>query len=501
MALVNTYAQDQIAYSIAALESKPLPEPFSPAVAAELVKSKRLTDKRFAIQTTVGAPNDLERAALMYLLAAHCGVASTGRQYRQVVPLGETGKVGQVILTYDQQLNGTATLVGRGLPLGGPPEGTSDKTLTERLIADHALSGVRGDWGAGELLKVSRALALTSPAERTALYGVALERVKILAEDDREHTTGRFVQEFGPNASGWGVIRLADAAFADDGDGFYGGDDCPARPPSFQTLLHEVGHVVESAVRRRASRNNALLALGTPDPTPMLPLSQAAVTAATTLKFEGIDQWEHIYPAAQAAMTAVSRKDREANQRIAACRALGGTAATLADALEVVKNTPTEVAVAQAIAIRQQLSDENDRLFDCMQLVLDLRTTLRGARPWITLPADFVKVGGFLSGLNHAPWQDFHDEISRYAGIQARSADWQRMYNPGGEPTTGRLTALATYVQAQGVPTDLTDYTKNKKSELYAEAYGTWRVHPEALGGHSLQLRAYFVASKHLNDD
>ncbi|MFC4530096.1 hypothetical protein [Sphaerisporangium dianthi] len=502
--------QNRISYVFDGLETPTLPVGINAEVAAERVAKSRLRDKRYSVTTTTAeALTDTERAALTWLLAGFCGPDQAASEFRQIFPLagGPGAAVGQVILSYDQDLNGRAVLVGRGLPLGGPADASSKETLAQTLKNTYSLGEIRGPWTAGELLKVSRALALTSATDREALVGVELERVTNLADkpelaEENFHTQAQFFHMVGPNSGRWGVIYVADRAFVNDAVGFFGGTDgVPARPPSFEVILHEVGHAIETAVRRADSRANALGVLASVSPTVhqrTAVLPQDDITAATNMKFKDLKRWESVTDDAKTAYEAVANKAANADQLIGEWR---GKMPDYAQALQAMKEGS---GAGAATTIRKKLLSEWSSMVDVMEFIGELIITLKGPKAAGLKAENFTTIEQErLPELKHAPWLDFHDEVLRFCTVQRPAALWRAKYYRAGKKTTGREQEFTKYVNAKGIKIDLTPYTArmNSGTELYAESYGIWRVHPQALATHNADLFTYFNDGHYLQGD
>lgn len=499
----------KLAYRAGGLKPPVLPNDLSEAVATKRVGTSPLKDKKVTVAGVPGVQlTELERAALTWLAAAFCQQTWTGTQWRSVLPLapGVNAPVGQVIMGFAANLDATVTLVGRGLPLGGPDEKVADEALVKELTQPPCLlAAVKGTWRPGELLKVSRALALLNANEAAALNGVVLERVTALQDAKPGHTVARFTSTFAPEIGEMGVIRVADMMFDDDVLGFHGGaNGIPVRPPSFQSLLHEVGHAVDTARRRALARQNAEFVLSRGGVKQQYaigqPIPDDLITKTKGLAFTNINAEQTTEKLAVAAYNAVVDEKADAAEKIAGLKGQGGAMAVLAERLaDVQAGKSEEPALAQIEVLRK----EQRSVVEIYALIAKLIKSLNSENPQAVLPSNFDTIRQALSGLDHAPWADFHREVMRWCDVQQRAAEWRREYMPKGRETTGRRTAFVAYVKERDIPADLTRYAEScwpdDPDEFLCEAFGLWKVDPDGLGGHSTDLVAYFKGDGHLN--
>ena len=202
----------------------------------------------------------------LFLYYALLGLASRdnwGHEIDVVAPIAWPAKIGdpppraRVTVRIDDRGNATAELVASGpTPL---PAQTTVAAASAQLRKDYKLASVRDDgtatWSDAEISDVVAALAMLPAADKAALKGVELIRVKDLE--------GGFAGEFSRGGGVTGAalttlkslpwLKLADGAFADRaGVQFYGGT-AGTVPASFETILHEVGHAVERETLRAAA--------------------------------------------------------------------------------------------------------------------------------------------------------------------------------------------------------------------------------------------------------
>jgi hypothetical protein len=170
---------------------------------------------------------------------------------------GDPAPLGQVTVRIDAQGAASAELIAPGAPA------VTKRTTADALKTDYKLAAVADDgsatWSPDELNDVAEALALLPPDDKAALEDVELIRVdKIPGHADwggqfeyPEHAA-QDAREVNTHAK----LTLATIAFTHDTLQFVGGTG-KTRPASFQAILHEAGHAVESQVFRAKWRSHA----------------------------------------------------------------------------------------------------------------------------------------------------------------------------------------------------------------------------------------------------
>lgn len=515
----------KLAYSVDDLARIPLPDVLTNEVVAAKVADSKLADKNPLIAAGPGEVlSDAERRAVTWQLAAYAAKVKPGEEHRLILPLapGAHAPVGQVVLAYDARLNGAATLVGRGPALGGPPEHPDPAGLKAGLRGTYGID-VRGPWQPDELLKVSRALALLDAKEAATLAGIPLVRVGNVPEapsdrvDGDGHTMAQYSYQSGPLVGTVGVIYVADRAFAYDGKVFYGGvQGVPSRPPSFQVILHEVGHVIDMAERQAFSRDNALAAvasLGDPhvyQPHEEIPAAaivradQVGVKNTTTAQDElvslALDAFNGVVEAQRKNLDPQQRTQavRAAADLVVKCRATGGVLARLADYLDAASDDRKAFDNAEALA--ERLQQEHTLLTGTLKLIRGVIAQINGGQ--LVPPGNFGKIAASIADLTGDPWTESHAELVRWCELQRKEADWRLLYARAGRHSTERREHFAQFVGLNTVPVDLTVYAERywerSPEEFLCEAFAIWKVDPVGLRGHSAELRAYFDEKSHL---
>jgi hypothetical protein len=235
--------------------SSPDPAWTEPAIELNL---KRALKSFKVTGITPGMPAET-RLYLLYALNRLQGRDKWGQETDVVAPISRAAKagdpdpVGRVTVRIDETGNAEVELVAAGpVPVS---TATTVATATALLKADPGFVSVRDDttatWSDAEIADVTDAIAMLPAADRSSLKGVELIRVKTLVGD--------FAGEFSTGGVAAGAVvvtelphlALADKAFADVGQAFFGGTKRTV-PASFDVILHEVGHAVEKENLRAA---------------------------------------------------------------------------------------------------------------------------------------------------------------------------------------------------------------------------------------------------------
>jgi hypothetical protein len=169
---------------------------------------------------------------------------------------GDPAPLGRITVRIDDQGAASAELLATG-PVT-PSRQTTVAEGSAKLKADYGFASVRDDgtetWKDAEISDVAAALAILPAADRPALKGVELIRVKTIEGDNiaGEFSSGGGVTKGAIKITALPSLKLANLAFPPTPLKFYGGKE-NAVPASFQTILHEVGHAVEKETYRAAN--------------------------------------------------------------------------------------------------------------------------------------------------------------------------------------------------------------------------------------------------------
>jgi len=173
---------------------------------------------------------------------------------------GDPAPQGRVTVRIDHQGAASAELIAAG-PVPAVPQ-TTFADGSAQLMADFGFTSVSGWPGqkpakdAAEISDVLAALQLLkshAPQDVPALRGVELIRVPVLPNNRAGEFFAGSQVALGAPADVKPYLKLADLAFGSNTVQFFGGGpDSPTVPASFQIILHEVGHAVETEQLRLA---------------------------------------------------------------------------------------------------------------------------------------------------------------------------------------------------------------------------------------------------------
>jgi hypothetical protein len=454
----------------------------------------------------LGASSDSERAALLWHVAAYSNSKETNtREYRLILPLQAGGEPkAKVILTYPPPKGrAKAELIERLMPGTSPSGASSEQARAE--IGKYGCT-LKGPWKPEELDKLVKALALLVGDEKTALRGVCIQRVDILAtagqggHGGKRHPKAHFSHEIGPAVADFGLLEVADAAFADDDKGFFGGAGKTPKTtePSVRILLHEIGHATETKAKRDQARQNAEKSLSSVGPDigrSATKISQEDVNKAGRPQIDDMDAETDLF---NAATNARKEKDKgKLEDQLKQCRAGGDRLTKFADFLAL---TPPNLTEAEKIY--RTLKAEYERLEDGWKFHLDLFRDL-SKRPDSVTEEDFTNLKGSMSSINVQPWQRVCTELMRWCDVQSEYVTFRSTYTRRGrEGEAPQIRRFKSFIVAKKIPVDLTEYSKTKwpddPDELWAEAFSFFKVDPDALEEHSSDLHQYFVSGQHL---
>jgi len=234
------------------------PDPAWTEAAIEVHLKRTL--KSFTVTGVTAAMPPETRLYLLYALSLLEGPDKWGQETDVIAPISRSAKagvpdpVGRVTVRIDTVGNAEVELVAAGpVPVS---TATTVATATPLLKADPGFLSVRDDttatWSDAEIADVVDAIAMLPAADRSALKGVELIRVKSIAGGFAgEFSTGGGVAAGAIAVTSLPYLALADKAFDNPGQGFYGGAKRTV-PASFEVILHEVGHAVEKENLRTA---------------------------------------------------------------------------------------------------------------------------------------------------------------------------------------------------------------------------------------------------------
>ncbi|NNH06960.1 peptidoglycan-binding protein [Cellulomonas fimi] len=374
--------------------------------------------------------------------------------------------VGRVTVRIDGQGNAVVTLVAAG-PVPVAPA-FADRAAADAALLALGFASVRdgsASWTLPQLAKVHAAIAAVPAADRAALAGVDLVRERTLTNAAGEPLAGLFSHRAALAAGATTATRsaslsIADSAFAGDGLSFIG-DATRSGPASAHTIVHEVGHAVETKAQRDA-QFATLQAQGAMN-------AEVARVNAAVLR----------HNAAGPAAFAAARRWTRAQQ--------GQARAFLA----TVRTTSTRVnAVAQ-----NDDPDRNAAREAAARTAVQRRDAARAA-----LPAGHPALTDFAALLSaQDDW--LTAAVARAqanATVHARRADEDVVTGGGGR--SQRLDDFVAVVNANSIP-PLTEYARRNwpghPEEFFAEAYSFWRNDRQYLQTNAPALVTWFDGGGH----
>lgn len=239
---------------------------------AQALTAQAITDGALTAAAVRGAVAGTDEEILLHYALAQ--VASADRWNAEidiVAPIGfktatAAAPRGRVTVRIDEQGKGEAELVAKG-GVTAPALHKKKEDAVADLKAKYGLIDVAdGDavWTLDHLNLVVGAFARLSATEKVALKGV-----KLVRKLDIPDAAGVFESEQsveGSTVVNTAELQLDDGAFPASGAGFIGGA-ANAADPAYLTILHEVGHALQSKAQRdamnalftaRAARNEAV---------------------------------------------------------------------------------------------------------------------------------------------------------------------------------------------------------------------------------------------------
>jgi hypothetical protein len=253
-------APTPLKYDFRAYKPTPLPPGFTLAdVKLNLKKAIDAGEITSATATGVTA-GSTEEIFVLYALWYLAEKNRWGTEADLVTAIGWPAKAGdpepqgRVTVRIDDRGAASAELVAAG-PVPRPPQ-TTVAAASARLKADYKLASVRDDgtatWTDAQISDVVAALAMVPAADKLALQGVELIRVRTLPDGGiAVFSGGGGVAKGATKITEVPSLKLSDRAFPATALRFVGGK-AKTVPATFHTILHEVGHAVETAVERRA---------------------------------------------------------------------------------------------------------------------------------------------------------------------------------------------------------------------------------------------------------
>lgn len=392
--------------------------------------------------------------------------------------------IGMVTLRIDLTGKASAELL-KGSVATGTVFATVADAIT-KLKADFGLSAVTNasaTWTTEELGKVYAALSTMSAAERTALAGVKLVREHTLALPDGTPLAGLFSHEVKPDAATGAATRteslsLADSAFANDNISFVGGA-ASAAPASFETIVHEAGHAVETKVLRDAQF--ARLSAQVHNSNDIAVFNQANQDANAA-----VNDFNTKSSAAFSLAKAYKADDRKA---VSAYLSAVNAAATAISALHQITTSQGSAAIeAKAVAAVAKRNSEQTKL-----------TTAHATHPALKdfAPSDTAQ-DSWLAAVQKRAKALVTVDASK-AAVSAAQATEKAAQGTGSD--SKRLANFVSFVNKHKIE-PFTDYARSNwpahPAEFYAEAFSLFHTDPDFMQTNYKPLFDWFTNGEHL---
>jgi len=383
---------------------------------------------------------------------------------------GNKAPVGQITLRIDAQGNATAELLKRST-VASPATFTTMDQAKKALQTDFKIGQIKDDtasWTPDDLNKVHAAFSRMPTSERSALSGVDLIRQHTIIEGG-EQLSGLFshqsqVAQGAASASRSQSISLADSAFAGDNISFIG-DQSNAAVASFETILHEAGHAVETKALRDAQ----------------------FATMEATAKLNGTIQ------TLNTAVTAFN-----AEQASAFKTAKGYKQTQIKECQSFLKSINQATKAIDTLG-KSQKASQHQQEDASASTAIKARDTEK------------TKLSG--KSATHPALTDFANTLKRqddwFAAAQARAkahtdldtAQKQEKAVSGSPNQSKRLKNFVDFVNKNNIP-PLTEYAKvnwpQKPGEFFAEAYSLWLNDRTYLTANAKPLVDWFDSGEHL---
>jgi peptidoglycan hydrolase-like protein with peptidoglycan-binding domain len=398
---------------------------------------------------------------------------------------GAKAPVGQITLRIDAQGNATAELIQKGA-VGAPVKSQSLDDLKKALKTDFGLTDVKdgsAQWTVEQLNKVYAAFSKMPSSDRAALAGVELVREHSLTDSKGKPLAGKFSHSAqlavgATTATRSATLSLADSAFAGDDVSFVG-DKGDASPASFQTIVHEAGHAVETKALRDA-QFATLEAMG----------ANNQAIATLNAKIQDMNSAITAFNSESASASAKAKKYSAADSK--AAQGFTGTIGAATRAINtysqngtVSRHAKLEADAAAAIANRNSAQTKLATAAPGHPALTDFATAVKRQDEWFAAAQARAKA---------------HIQQQATAATVAEKKKDEKAVT-GGPNQSKRLKNFVDVVNKNQIP-PLTDYAKDNwpdhPEEFFAEAYSLWLTDRTYLSANAKPLLDWFDKGEHL---
>ena len=382
-------------------------------------------------------------------------------------------------LRIDGAGNATASFLGGGPAVVAATYSDLTVAITAMKNTWHLKDIVAGDkpFSVDDLNKVNAAFQRLSSGEAAALNGIVLKRVTAIVEKGKPaaglYSNSNQLSADGKTATSEAVISLADSAFAHDLVNFIGGKG-DAAPISFQLILHEVGHAVESAERYKARAAEYEAAA---DVNRKVAVYNTENTAAEGARNDVNTALNAVVPTVNGYKGKVAQ---EAAPYVNSMSPASGRTGDYSRTKTSDDNAAAEAAATKAIQDR-----------DTQKAALAAKSA---AHPALTDLKDLSSKQDALfaqSKKRAAALKDWDD-----AKAVDKTAKGAVKATEDGT-STKRLKRFKDFVTTENIK-ELTEYAKTDTAEYYAEAFSLYRADPDYMQTAAPKLKAWFDKGEHL---
>lgn len=198
---------------------------------------------------TNGDLKNVENLAVHYLVSYIVGWEWEKKEERHaLLPVDDENSMGQFIFRFDpENKKGVVSYAGTGTPKVEEEAKEADINEVKKQLQHMGVANFSGPWTGPELYKMLTAFNMLPSEDKGVLKDLDLIRVNVIPQDKQTRTT---LANFSPSIDKNRSITVSDDAFkrdtaTDNKARSFVGKGAKALPPSFQTILHELGHAVE----------------------------------------------------------------------------------------------------------------------------------------------------------------------------------------------------------------------------------------------------------------
>ncbi|HBB31875.1 MAG TPA: hypothetical protein DDZ80_26380 [Cyanobacteria bacterium UBA8803] len=399
---------------------------------------------------------------------------------------GNKPPVGQITLKIDDKGNAVAELVNKGA-VASPPKFQSIDEVKKKLKADFKIADIKdgsANWKQEELEKVHAAFSRMPASDRAALEGVELIRQQKIVDDNGNELSGLFshqaqLPQGGTSASRSQSLSLADLAFTGDNISFVG-DKSNAAAASFQTILHEAGHAVETKALRDA---------------------QFATMEATAEDNQNIGILNAKIQALKAAVNAFNTESKAAFSKAKGYNSKQSKdAKSFLKAIDGATNAISTFSKNQTVSQHQKLESDASTAIQKRDAEKTKLASTSATHPALTDFANTIQ--------RQNDWFAAAQKRAKAHTIQQASAEKVKQKQKDEKAVSGsksgqskRLKNFVDLVNKHKIP-PLTDYAKknwpNHPEEFFAEAYSLWLNDRTYLEANAKPLVDWFNSGEHL---